>query len=210
MNVDMDTVVSEKSLEQARRAAKAVCDAVDALATTATTGEVATGASNQKQGYRNAFCCVRPPGHHIGTCGALNNPNNSNVSQGFCLLNNVAIGAAYARASYPQFARVAIVDFDIHHGNGTEDCVQHVCPCEKMNTTTLDSVQFSFKNYLLKPWLNEQDGENVFFASIHGFGKLANNVDYFYPGSGHDRNRVNIVPNEVMGAQFTVRRRRGS
>ena len=71
MNVDMDTVVSEKSLEQARRAAKAVCDAVDALATTATTGEVTTGASNQKQGYRNAFCCVRPPGHHIGTCGAL-------------------------------------------------------------------------------------------------------------------------------------------
>lgn len=147
---------------------------------------------------------MRPPGHHIGTNGAVNNPNNSNVSQGFCLFNNVAIGAAYARATYPAFARVAIVDLDVHHGNGTEDCVQHLCPCEKVTSTAIDCVQLSVKDYQFKPWKDEADGENVFFASIHGYGKL-NSSDYFYPGSGQERNKVNYVSDAVTGVSFKVR-----
>ena len=100
------------------------------------------------QNYRNVFCCVRPPGHHIGTNGAINNPNNANVSQGFCLFNNVAIAAAYARSQYPEFQRIAILDFDIHHGNGTEDCIQHLCPCVKTTVNMVDNMEV---RYLLFP-----------------------------------------------------------
>jgi len=58
----------------------------------------------------NAFCAVRPPGHHAGRASAM----------GFCFVNNVAVGAAYARSAYG-VARVLILDWDVHHGNGTQD-----------------------------------------------------------------------------------------
>lgn len=59
---------------------------------------------------RSAFCCVRPPGHHAGVSTAA----------GFCIFNNVAVGAAHAIAHHG-LERVAIIDFDVHHGDGTED-----------------------------------------------------------------------------------------
>jgi len=58
----------------------------------------------------NAFCCVRPPGHHAGRSSAM----------GFCYFNNVAVGAAHA-LEHAGLSRVAICDFDVHHGNGTEE-----------------------------------------------------------------------------------------
>jgi acetoin utilization deacetylase AcuC-like enzyme len=58
----------------------------------------------------NAFCCIRPPGHHAGRSGA----------SGFCIFNNVAVAAAHA-LKHHQLRRVAILDFDVHHGDGTED-----------------------------------------------------------------------------------------
>lgn len=61
---------------------------------------------------KTAFCAVRPPGHHACRARAM----------GFCFLNNVAIAATYAMAKY-KLTRVAIVDFDVHHGNGTEDAL---------------------------------------------------------------------------------------
>lgn len=132
--LDSDTAVSSQSFTQARRAAQTVMAAVDRLA-----------AASGEEGPSSVFCCVRPPGHHIGTEGPVNNPNNAAVTQGFCLFNNVAIAAAYARATYPQFARVAIVDLDIHHGNGTEDCVQHLTPCEVDATMTLPTMTCKWK-----------------------------------------------------------------
>ncbi len=93
--VDADTVLSPGSGEAALRAAGAVCAAVDA---------VVAGQA------RNAFCAVRPPGHHAESARAM----------GFCLFNNVAVGAAHARAAHG-IRRVAVVDFDVHHGNGTQD-----------------------------------------------------------------------------------------
>lgn len=61
------------------------------------------------------------------------------------------------------------------------------------------------KSYQYKPWLNEDDSKNVFFASIHGYGKLTpTGIDYFYPGSGHSPNKVDYVKNEVSGVEFTV------
>jgi acetoin utilization deacetylase AcuC-like enzyme len=59
---------------------------------------------------RNAFCVVRPPGHHANACRGM----------GFCLFNNIAIAARYAQRKHG-VARVAIVDWDVHHGNGTQD-----------------------------------------------------------------------------------------
>lgn len=93
-NLGPDIIVSPGSGEAALRAAGAVCAAVDAVAC----GEAA-----------NAFCVVRPPGHHAGPGQAM----------GFCLFNNVAIGGAHARAVHG-FERIAIIDFDVHHGNGTQ------------------------------------------------------------------------------------------
>jgi acetoin utilization deacetylase AcuC-like enzyme len=92
--LDPDTVVSPGSWEAALRAAGAIIRAVD---------QVAAGHAD------NAFCAVRPPGHHAEPSHAM----------GFCLFNNVAIGALHARAAHGA-KRVAIVDFDVHHGNGTQ------------------------------------------------------------------------------------------
>jgi acetoin utilization deacetylase AcuC-like enzyme len=92
--IDPDTVVSPASGEAALRAAGAVCGAVDAIMA----GEI-----------DNAFCAVRPPGHHAEPRRAM----------GFCLFNNVAIGAFHARCRHG-LERVAVVDFDVHHGNGTQ------------------------------------------------------------------------------------------
>jgi len=93
--IEPDTVVSPGSWEAALRASGAVLHAVDQVAE----GHVA-----------NAFCAVRPPGHHAEPSRAM----------GFCLFNSVAIGAMHARATHGA-TRVAVVDFDVHHGNGTQD-----------------------------------------------------------------------------------------
>ncbi len=94
LQLDGDTVVSPGSVEAVRRAAGSVVAAVDA---------VFQGQAD------NAFCAVRPPGHHA----------EPRQPMGFCVFNNVAIGAHHARARYG-VGRVAVVDFDVHHGNGTE------------------------------------------------------------------------------------------
>jgi acetoin utilization deacetylase AcuC-like enzyme len=92
--LDADTAMNENSLDAALHAAGAVVAAVDA---------VLTGQTDR------AFCAVRPPGHHATHVDPM----------GFCLFNNVAVGAAHALAL--GLERVAIIDFDVHHGNGTQD-----------------------------------------------------------------------------------------
>jgi acetoin utilization deacetylase AcuC-like enzyme len=94
VGIDADTVLSPASGEAALRAAGGVVAAVDA---------VVAGEAD------NAFCAVRPPGHHAEPQRAM----------GFCLFNNAAIGALRARGAH-RVARVAVVDFDVHHGNGTQ------------------------------------------------------------------------------------------
>lgn len=92
--IDADTVMSPASGEAARRAAGAVAAAVDA---------VLGGEAD------NAFCAVRPPGHHA----------EPRRPMGFCLFNNVVVGAERARRAHG-LTRIAVVDFDVHHGNGTQ------------------------------------------------------------------------------------------
>lgn len=93
--LDPDTALNPHSLTAARHAAGAVVLGVDLVMS----GEC-----------QSAFCAVRPPGHHA----------ESRRAMGFCLFNNVAVGAAHALACH-DIERVAIVDFDVHHGNGTEE-----------------------------------------------------------------------------------------
>jgi acetoin utilization deacetylase AcuC-like enzyme len=98
VHVDGDTVMSQGSAEAIQRAAGAVVAGVDAVME----GKV-----------RTAFAAVRPPGHHAAP----------DVPGGFCLINNAAVGARHAQAKYG-VARVAIVDFDVHHGQGTQAVVE--------------------------------------------------------------------------------------
>jgi acetoin utilization deacetylase AcuC-like enzyme len=93
--LDADTIVSMRSFDAARHAAGAPCQAIDLIMK----GEV-----------NNAFVPVRPPGHHATEERAM----------GFCLFNNVAVAARYAQQHYPEIDRVAIIDWDVHHGNGTQ------------------------------------------------------------------------------------------
>ncbi|HEY5776856.1 MAG TPA: histone deacetylase family protein [Xanthomonadales bacterium] len=95
VRLDPDTVVSPGTLQAAKRAAGSVVLAVDQIMS----GEI-----------RNAFCSVRPPGHHAEHDRAL----------GFCIFNNIAVGVKHALEAYG-LKRVAVVDFDVHQGNGTED-----------------------------------------------------------------------------------------
>ncbi|GBG24202.1 Ankyrin repeat domain-containing protein 1 [Hondaea fermentalgiana] len=151
-----DTFFSEGSLPAARRAVGGVCCAVD---------HVVSGTN------RNAFCLVRPPGHHAGVNGLLDNA----VSCGFCIFNNVAIGAMHALTKYKSFIRrIAIVDFDVHHGNGTEEI-----------------VRTKFK----RP-------EDILFFSIHLFDKAEDKAvgsGEFYPGSGgKDDPQCNVINSPIM------------
>ncbi|MBF0803414.1 MULTISPECIES: histone deacetylase family protein [unclassified Neisseria] len=93
--LDGDTVMSHESLQAARYAAGAVVKAVEMV---------------MKGEAFNAFCAVRPPGHHA----------HSGKAGGFCLINNVAVGAMHAIANF-RLQRIAVVDFDVHHGDGTEE-----------------------------------------------------------------------------------------
>ena len=93
--LDGDTIVSPGSREAASDAVGSIITAIDGV---------------QNKEFKNAFCAVRPPGHHA----------EKNKAMGFCIFNNVAVGANYLINKY-QLNKVAIIDFDVHHGNGTQD-----------------------------------------------------------------------------------------
>ncbi len=93
--IDEDTYVVKESWQAALTAAGSVINAVDLVL---------------EQKYSSCFCLIRPPGHHA----------ESNRPMGFCLFNNAAIGAKYAKQKY-QLDRIAIIDWDVHHGNGTQE-----------------------------------------------------------------------------------------
>lgn len=96
VHLDPDTAMNPHTWQAALRSAGAGVLAVDLVMA----GEV-----------QNAFCAIRPPGHHCERANAM----------GFCFFNNIAVAAAHALNAH-KLSRVAIIDFDVHHGNGTEDC----------------------------------------------------------------------------------------
>lgn len=153
-----DTAFSAGSLKAARRAAGAVQHAVDC---------VLVGRN------RNAFCIVRPPGHHAGINGLLSDAE----SCGFCLFNNVAAGAMHALSDEkhrPRCERCAIVDIDAHHGNGTEEIVRKC-----------------------------HDSGRLLFFSVHIYDhdkpKKGQSFQYkFYPGTGAEDDMAHNIINVPM------------
>ncbi len=93
--LDGDTVVSPGSKDAINDAVGSIITAIDGV---------------QNKEFKNAFCAVRPPGHHA----------EKEKAMGFCIYNNVAVGANYLIKKY-NFKKIAIIDFDVHHGNGTQD-----------------------------------------------------------------------------------------
>ena len=93
--LDGDTIISPGSKKATLDAVGSIICAID-------------GIENKK--FKNAFCAVRPPGHHA----------EKEKAMGFCIYNNVAIGAKYLVNKY-KYSKIAIIDFDVHHGNGTQD-----------------------------------------------------------------------------------------
>jgi len=93
--LDVDTIVSKGSKKAAYDAVSSIINAIDAV---------------MNKEFNNAFCVVRPPGHHA----------EKEQAMGFCIFNNVAVGATYLLEKY-KLNKVAIIDFDVHHGNGTQD-----------------------------------------------------------------------------------------
>ena len=93
--LDGDTIVSPGSKDATSDAVGSIITAIDGV---------------QNKDFKNSFCAVRPPGHHA----------EKNKAMGFCIYNNVAVGANYLINKY-KLKKVAIIDFDVHHGNGTQD-----------------------------------------------------------------------------------------
>ena len=93
--LDGDTIVSPGSKDASKDAVGSIITAIDGV---------------QNKEFKNAFCAVRPPGHHA----------EKEKAMGFCIFNNVAVGANYLIEKY-KYNRIAIIDFDVHHGNGTQD-----------------------------------------------------------------------------------------
>jgi SHAQKYF class myb-like DNA-binding protein len=141
-----DTSFSRGTLKAARRAAGAVAHAVD---------RVLLGRN------RNAFCVVRPPGHHAGYQGLLDGAK----SCGFCIFNSVAAGALHALEAH-HCDRVAIIDIDVHHGNGTEDIVRRY-----------------------------QHPSRLFFFSCHLYDHTDGDPNEFFPGSGREDDTAHNIIN---------------
>ncbi len=93
--LDGDTVISPGSKDATKDAVGSIITAIDGV---------------QNKDFKNAFCAVRPPGHHA----------EKEKAMGFCIFNNVAVGANYLIEKY-NYNKIAIIDFDVHHGNGTQD-----------------------------------------------------------------------------------------
>jgi acetoin utilization deacetylase AcuC-like enzyme len=174
--LDGDTTISKQTYKAALHAAGSVCQAVDM---------VMSGQAG------NAFCAVRPPGHHSGPRGLTQGPDGGPDSYGFCLLNNISIGAAYAMNVHREkIRRVVIVDFDVHHGNGTEETIRWLKPGVDMQSVTQAHSFGTLMTPRYKPWYDGDDANNVLFVSVHGYGPREQGLEYmmpraaFYPGSG--------------------------
>lgn len=182
-SLDPDTHLSPASGEAALRAAGALCAAVD---------HVIAGKS------KNAFCAVRPPGHHAERTTAM----------GFCLFNNIAIGAAHAFAAH-NLQRIAILDFDVHHGNGTQQwaeteervffCSSHQYPLYPGTGASVETGQYN--NILNTPLPYGADGEK-FRAVMENFTLPA--IERFDPelimiSAGFDAHR----DDPLAGLNFT-------
>ena len=190
--IDCDTYINEYSYENIYNTTGCVFDAIDLV---------------MSKEVKNAFALIRPPGHHAGFYGPVENPVVT--STGFCIVNNVAIGAAYTKNKYKEeIKRIAIFDFDVHHGNGTEEIIQMLnykkfskkFECNKNITVTIENTK-------QLNWLDYDDAKNLLFISTHIYDKA--NEKKFYPYSGGtDTNtgkNSNLYPGGILNIPFGFR-----
>ena len=157
--LDGDTIISPGSKKATYDAVGSIIKAVD-------------GVESKK--FKNAFCAVRPPGHH----------SEKNKAMGFCIFNNAAIGAQYLIEKY-KYNRIAIIDFDVHHGNGTQDIFYNNKKVLYISThqypfypgTGSENEKGKFNNIFNIPLPAGTSSENYFEAYNHVLKK----IDQFRP-----------------------------
>ena len=190
--IDCDTYINEYSYENIYNTTGCVFDAIDKV---------------MSDEVKNAFALIRPPGHHAGFYGPVENPVVT--STGFCIVNNVAIGAAYTKNKYRnEIKRIAIFDFDVHHGNGTEEIIQ------MLNYKTFSksfeyekSGTFTIENTKQINWLDFDDCKNLLFISTHIYDK--SNEKKFYPYSGgtdtNTKKNSKLYPGGIFNIPFAFK-----
>ena len=157
--LDGDTIISPGSKKATYDAVGSIIKAVDGV---------------QSKKFKNAFCAVRPPGHH----------SERNKAMGFCIFNNAAIGAQYLIEKY-NYNRIAIIDFDVHHGNGTQDIFYNNKKVLYISThqypfypgTGSENEKGKFNNIFNIPLPAGTSSENYFEAYNHVLKK----IDQFRP-----------------------------
>ena len=143
IKIDQDTFMSPKTLESAKIGVGCLVDAIDNVL---------------EKKYRNAFCLLRPPGHHAEREKAM----------GFCFFSTIGIGAKYLK-KIKQLYKVAIVDFDVHHGNGTQDVLWNDPDClfisihqDEIFPFTGSKNETGIKNNILNIPVNANSTSNEF------------------------------------------------
>ena len=185
--LDFDTFVNEYSFENIFNTTGCVLDAIDLVMT----GVV-----------KNSFALIRPPGHHAGYLGKVENKDST--STGFCIVNNVAIGAAYAKNKYRNIIKkIAIFDFDIHHGNGTEEIIQMLNYKTFTKSFNYDDI-YSFNTEYTQQinWLDADDPKNILFISTHIYDE--DNPNLFFPYSGGIETNTNKENNLYPGGIYNI------
>ena len=190
--IDIDTFINQYSYENIYNTTGCVFDAIDEV---------------MEERAVNAFAIIRPPGHHSGYYGPVE--NEFETSNGFCIVNNVAIGAAYARYKYSDsIKKIAIVDIDVHHGNGTEEIVEMLNSknfTKPFKYEKICGVKLMEKQNI--NWLDFDDAKNVLFISTHIYDK--NSPDKFYPYSGSEEKNTkkesDIYPGGIYNIPFELK-----
>ena len=191
--LDSDTYVNEHSFENIFDATGSVLYAIDLV---------------MNNTVKNALVLIRPPGHHAGFSGQVENKDIT--SAGFCLVNNVAIGASYAKNKYRnQIKKIAIFDFDIHHGNGTEEIIQMLnYKTFKKNYIYDEICSFTTEHTEQINWLDFDDAKNILFISTHIYDE--DNPNSFYPYSGGIEDNTskdnNIYPGGIFNIPFNLKK----
>ena len=147
IKIDQDTFMSPKTLESAKIGVGCIVDAIDNVL---------------EKKYRNAFCLLRPPGHHAEREKAM----------GFCFFSTIGIGAKYLK-KIKQLYKIAIVDFDVHHGNGTQDVLWNDPDClfisihqDEIFPFTGSKHETGIKNNILNIPVNAGSNSNEFRSIV--------------------------------------------
>lgn len=187
--LDCDTFFNQYTYENIFNTAGCVFDAVDLV---------------MSGKCKNSFALIRPPGHHAGFYGPVENPIVD--SAGFCIVNNVAIAAAYTLYKYKdQVKKIAIFDFDVHHGNGTEEIIQMLSGKKferSFNYNKIGSIKIEDDKQI--SWLNLEDAKNILFISTHIYNEQ--NPKAFYPYTGSEETNTKeddpIYPGGIKNIAF--------